>query len=95
MTSITDPDDKPTAKRKPATKRRRVRLIPDWRQAWRFLSVQAAAILAILSALQSWLPQAQAFIPAHTFSIVTLVLSGLVIMLRVIKQFNDGDEARP
>ena len=73
------------------TRRRRIRLIPNWRKAWRFYSTQAAAILAALSALQEWLPQAQQHLPPQTFARITLALSALIVVLRVVKQFNADD----
>ena len=74
------------------TRRRKIKLIPNWRKAWRFYSTQAAAGLVALSALQEWLPQAQQVLPPQTFARVTLLVSGLIIVLRIVKQFNESDD---
>ncbi len=69
----------------------RIKLIPDWHRAWRFFSMQLAAILASLSALQAGLPDVQPWFPPQTFARITLGLSALIMLLRMIKQFQDAE----
>ena len=72
-------------------KRFRIRLISDWRRAWRFHSVRLAGVLAGLSSLQEWLPQAQQHLPPQTFARITLLVSALIVVVRIVKQFQDED----
>ncbi len=71
----------------------KIRLVDDWKRAWKFFSVQLAAILAGLSTLQAGLPDVQAMFPPHVFARITLTLAALIILLRVVKQFRaTGDD---
>jgi len=64
-----------------------MKLIPDWRLAWRFLSVQAAALLAVLSAIQGeLLPLVQPLVPSDLWPWVSVVLSMAIIALRILAQ---------
>lgn len=64
-----------------------MRLIPDWRLAWRFLSVQAAVVLALLSGLQAEvLPLAQPLIPPQYWPWVSGGLALVIVLLRLVKQ---------
>ena len=50
-------------------------LIPDWRQALRFNSVQMALVLALLSSIQAdVLPLLQPIFPAKWWPFITAVL---------------------
>ncbi|MBP6708412.1 MAG: hypothetical protein KA223_04585 [Candidatus Accumulibacter sp.] len=40
-----------------------MKLIPDWRDAWRFVSVQLAAAIALLAAAYDYLPAIRAYVP--------------------------------
>ncbi len=40
-----------------------MKLIPDWRQAWRFLSVQFAAAIALLATAYDFLPVIRDYVP--------------------------------
>lgn len=63
------------------------KLIEDWKKAWRFLSVQAAAILALLSMIQAdLLPQVQPLVPAKYWPYVTLGMAILIGIFRVLAQ---------
>lgn len=63
------------------------RLIPDWPLAWRFSSVQAAALLAALSAIQAEvLPLVQPLIPATQWPLVSGALALAIIILRLHAQ---------
>lgn len=62
-------------------------LIPDARLAWRFASVQAAALLTILTAVQAdVVPMLQPLMDQSTYLKVSAALSFLVIVLRVVAQ---------
>lgn len=62
-------------------------LIPNWRAAWRFASVQAALWLTVLSVLQmTVLPLWQFAVPAEWWPYVTAGAGTLIALLRVIAQ---------
>ena len=56
--------------------------IPDWRQAWRFLSVQAAGALALVAAAYDYLPAVREYLPDGWMKWAVL----LVIAARIIDQ---------
>lgn len=63
------------------------KLIPDWRLAWRFLSVQAAMLLALLSGIQAEvLPLVAPLFPDSKWPIVSGGLALLVVLLRLLAQ---------
>lgn len=41
----------------------KLRLVPDWRHAWRFLSVQLAAVIALLATAYDYLPAIRDYVP--------------------------------
>lgn len=60
------------------------KLIPEWREAWRFTSVQAAAVLTLLSMLQAEvLPLIQFAVPPHLWPYVTASFGVAIVMLRL------------
>lgn len=59
-----------------------MKLIENWRSAWRMLSVQAAALLAILASAHDYLPALQTYLPDGWVKYAALV----VILARVVKQ---------
>lgn len=59
-----------------------LKLIENWRSAWRMLSVQAAALLAVLAAAYDYLPTLQTYLPEGWVKYAALV----VILARVVKQ---------
>lgn len=62
-------------------------LIPDWRLAWRFASVQAALLLALLSGLQAEvLPLVAPLFPDHIWPWVSGGLALAVVVLRLLAQ---------
>jgi hypothetical protein len=61
-------------------------LIPDWRQAWRFFSVQAAAALALLAAAYDYLPAVREYLPEGWMKWAAL----LVIAARILNQQSTG-----
>lgn len=66
-----------------------MKLIPDWKQAWRFMSVQLAAALALLGAAYEYLPAVQTYLPEGWVKWMALV----IIAARLIKQREDQNDA--
>lgn len=63
------------------------RLIPEWRLAWRFTSVQAALVLAFLSMVQAEvLPIVQPIVPAKHWPLVSGGLALAIVVLRLLAQ---------
>lgn len=62
-------------------------LIPDWRQAWRFLSVQLAAVIALLATAYDYLPAIRDYVPEGWVKWAAL----LIIAARVMNQRLPGD----
>lgn len=64
-----------------------MRLIPDWRLAWRFMSVQAALLLTLLSGIQAdVLPIVRPLFPDHSWPWISGGLAMLVVVLRLLAQ---------
>lgn len=62
-------------------------LIPDWKKCWRFASVQAASLLAVLSLLQlQALPLIEPLVPPARWPYVTAGFGLLIVALRIISQ---------
>jgi hypothetical protein len=62
-------------------------LIPDWRLAWRFLSVQASLLLAVLSGIQAdVLPLVGPLFPADKWPWVSGGIALAIVVLRVAAQ---------
>lgn len=67
--------------------RRRLSLIPEWRQAWRFASVQAATVLTVLSMVQAEvLPLVQPVFSDRAWPFVSGGLAFAIVLLRLIAQ---------
>ena len=62
-------------------------LIPDWRHAWRFLSVQLAAVIALLATAYDYLPAIRTYVPEGWVKWAAL----LIIAARVMNQRLPGD----
>jgi hypothetical protein len=64
-----------------------MKLIPDWKLAWRFLSVQAGVLLALLSGIQAdVLPLITPLFPADKWPYVSGGLALAVVVLRLVAQ---------
>lgn len=64
-----------------------MRLIPDWKLAWRFASVQAAVVLALLSGLQAEvLPLVAPLFPDRAWPWVSGGLALAIVLLRLVAQ---------
>jgi hypothetical protein len=57
-------------------------MISNWKQAYKFLSVQLLAVLIALASLEPFVPQIAALLPDHWVPI----FGALVIVARVISQ---------
>lgn len=62
----------------------KVKLIEDWKQSWKFLSVQLAATLALLDVAYEYLPAVQSYLPEGWVKWIALT----IIVARIIKQRN-------
>lgn len=67
----------------------KVKLIEDWKQSWKFLSVQLAAALALLDVAYDYLPAVQSYLPEGWVKWIALT----IIVARVIKQRNGATNA--
>lgn len=63
-----------------------MRLIPDWREAWRFLSVQLAAGTALLATAYDYLPAVREYLPEGWVKWAAI----LVIAARVLHKNTSG-----
>lgn len=64
-----------------------MRLIPDWKLAWKFMSVQAGVLLALLSGIQAEvLPLVTPLFPADKWPYVSGGLALAVVVLRLVAQ---------
>ena len=57
-------------------------LIRDWKIAYQFVSVQIAAVMALLSLAEPYIPVLHQYMPEHWVP----VASGLIIVSRLIQQ---------
>ena len=64
-----------------------MKLIPEWRKAWRMLSVQAMTLAAAIQAAWAGMPpDLVANVPPNVIHALTLSLLGLGIVGRLVKQ---------
>lgn len=64
-----------------------MKLIPDWRSALRFASVQAALLLAVLSFVQATLlPMWQFAVPANVWPWLSAGFGTVIALLRLVAQ---------
>ena len=63
-----------------------MKLIENWREAWKWFSVHIAAIMATLNALQATVPQIQAFLTPTQVAYINAALGIMVIWGRLIQQ---------
>lgn len=69
----------------------KAKLIEDWKQSWKFLSVQLAAALALLDIAYEYLPAVQSYLPEGWVKWMALA----IIVARIIKQRKDAQDATP
>lgn len=64
-----------------------MKLIPEWRQAWKLYSVQAASLLLILSLVQAQvLPLFEKAVPADWWPLITATFAAGIAILRILSQ---------
>lgn len=63
-----------------------MKLIDNWKKAWKFTSVQVAMLLSILATVQASMPDLQAMFAPTTYALINLGLGIAVIIARVVKQ---------
>ncbi len=68
----------------------KVKLIDDWKDSWKFLSIQLAAALALLDTAYEYLPAVQSYLPEGWVKWIALA----IIVGRVIKQNGERDAAK-
>jgi len=64
-------------------------LIPEWKQAWKFLSVQMAVVLAFLNTAYVYLPMMKEYLPESWVSGFAVI----IIIARVIQAKADQEVA--
>ena len=69
----------------------KAKLIEDWKQSWKFLSVQLAAAMALLDIAYEYLPTVQSYLPEGWVKWMALA----IIVARIIKQRKDAQDATP
>lgn len=77
---------------------RRVHLIPEWRKAWRFHTVQAATLLTLVSMAQAdLLPYIKPLLSSEVWPKVTAVVAGVIVVLRFLAQdtVHDKKDGQP
>lgn len=63
-----------------------MQLVQDAKSAWKWLSVQLAAVSLIALQVYEQVPQFQAYIPDKVFHNIMSVMVALIIVGRIIKQ---------
>lgn len=75
----------------------KIEIIPEWRTSWKFSSVRVAALLALLSALQTdALPLLQPLVEPKTWNWIVAGIGLLIIVLRNVKLIlGQSEEEQP
>lgn len=68
----------------------KIGLVDDWKDSWKFLSVQLAAALALLDTAYEYLPAVQMYLPEGWVKWLALA----IIVGRVIKQNGERNAAK-
>ena len=72
-----------------------MKLIPDWRHAWRFLSVQLAALIALLATAFDYLPVIRTYVPDGWVKwAALLIIAGRILNQSVPAAGNGKDKAQ-
>jgi hypothetical protein len=61
-------------------------MVENWKDAWKWLSIHAATITAVLGALQATLPYFQGMLTPSQFGILMASCGVLTIWARLVKQ---------
>lgn len=59
-----------------------MKLIPNWKSAWRYVSVQLAALMAILVSIEPFQPQIITVLPQHWQALLSIA----ILVARVVQQ---------
>lgn len=59
-----------------------MKLIANWRKAWRMYSIQLSALIVALASLETFLPQLQPLVPPKVYAGIGLA----VIVARIVQQ---------
>ena len=66
------------------------KLITEWKQAWKYLSVQLAAILVFLPTLLPYMPELAQYMPTNWYQFLGMaILAARVIQQKVVGAKND------
>lgn len=69
-----------------------MKIIRNWRKAWRMLSVQLAALIVAVAAAEPFLPQLREVLPPNWYAFA----AGAVIVARLVAQPKvEGDSDSP
>lgn len=63
-----------------------MKLVDNWKEAWRWWTVWGGIVIAVLSAVQLALPELHDKLPPGVFAYATLALGVAIPFLRVISQ---------
>lgn len=70
-------------------------LIENWKQAYKFWSVQCALAVAFVNVLMAFLPALQDYMSVTVYAVINALLAGLVAVVRVIAQLPIGQNKDP
>lgn len=68
----------------------KVKLIENWKHSWKFMSVQLAAVLALLDIAYEYLPAVQSYLPEGWVKWIALA----IIVARIVKQNGERNAAQ-
>lgn len=66
-----------------------MKLVKNWRQAWRMYSVQLSALIVVLATMETFLPQLQTLLPPKVYA----GLGVAVMVARILQQAKLAVEA--
>lgn len=66
-----------------------MKLVKNWRQAWRMYSVQLSALIVVLATMETFLPQLQPLLPPKVYA----GLGVAVMVARILQQAKLAVEA--
>ena len=73
----------------------KIELVGDWKEAWKWMSVQAGVVMAILSSLYASFPNFQNLMDAKTYAWVMAALGALIPIFRIISQGGSSEKIVP
>lgn len=77
---------KPRKHERRVRERRRTILVPEWRKAWRWASVQIGGIVVLLAGLYDYVPALQKWLPDGKFHTAIVALAVFGILARLYQQ---------